>query len=126
MKYTTLFNQVNKISIVVDTKKLDKTRIKERTFKNREGVEVVSKELKLDIIPLKEKRVVASGQGWKLLKVAFVAETPTKEESQAMTKTNIVGDGLQFEKDETPNFDRDSQGNEIKGQNITEDDIPFD
>jgi hypothetical protein len=107
-----------KISITVDVKKLDKSRMVERTYKNKEGADVTVKDLKLDIIPLKEPRFVTEGAGWKLMKVAFITETPTQEEREAKTKMNIVGDGVQFEYSDapTPTFNKDSQGKAIKGQ----------
>jgi hypothetical protein len=88
---------MNKLSLRIDTKKLDKNRIVERTFTNRGGEPVTTKDLKVDVIPLKEKKVITTGDGWKLLKVGFVTETPTQEERKAKENMPIVGEAIQFE-----------------------------
>jgi len=115
---------MNKISIVVNTKKLDKNRIIERKYTNKSGEEVIVKEMKLDIIPIKDKKVITSGNGWKLLKVGFITETPSKQEKEQKEKMPIVGDALQFESSVvTPSFNVDSRGKKVE---VEADDIPFD
>ena len=88
---------MNKISINIDLGKIDKNRIINRTYKNKEGEEVTVKEYKMDIVPLKEKKVIKEGGGWTLVKSHFVADSPTKEERENKTKTNFLGEGIMFE-----------------------------
>ena len=110
---------LQKISLNIDVNKLDKSRLVEREYTNKAGEKVKQKELKVDVIPLKEKTVLKAGDGWKLMKVGFVAETPTQEERTAKTKTNIVGTATQFETvEKQPSFDRDSRGRDIKPEEI--------
>ena len=88
------------ILINVDVNKITKERLAERTFKGKDG-EVKVKELKLELIPLKEAKVVTSGAGWRLEKTHFVTEARTKEERADKVKMPIIGDGVQFINDDT-------------------------
>lgn len=125
---------MNKISITIDVNKIDKTRLQTRIIKTKENTGYSAKEMKLEVIPLKERKVLASSmedssKPWELVKVGFVVEAPTKEEKANKTKTNIVGDATMFvEKNAVPSFDRDSTGKPV-GQPVTEDvnpeDIPW-
>ena len=120
---------MNKISITIDVNKIDKTRLQTRVIKKQDGTGYSAKELKIEVIPLKEPKVLSNGDTWELVKVGFVAEAPTKAEREAKTKTNIVGDATIFkDKNAVPKFDRDSQGKAI-GEPVTEDvnpeDIPW-
>lgn len=89
---------MEKISITIDLGKLDKTRINNRTFTNKDGQEVTVKEYKLDVVPLKEKKLIKEGDTWKMVKSHFVADSQTKEERENKTQTNFIGDGIMFEK----------------------------
>ena len=110
---------MQKVSIKIDINKLDKSKIVKRTFTNKEGKEVEVKELSLEVIPLKEKKLIKEGDGWKLMKVGFVAEGQTKEERASQAKSNIVGDATQFETaNPTPSFSTDSRGKKIEAEEI--------
>ena len=89
---------MQKISITIDLTKIDKTRIVERKYTNAAGVEVVAKDYKMDVVEVKPEnfKTIASGDTWALVKKFFVADSPTKEERAAQTKTNFVGDGVVF------------------------------
>lgn len=104
---------MNKVSITIDLGKLDKSRINTRTYTNKEGEEVTVKEYRLDVVPLKEKKTLKEGDGWKMVKTHFVADSPTKEERQNKTKTNFIGEGISFENTEA---DEDT---------VNLDDMPF-
>lgn len=106
---------MNKISLNIDVDKLDKKRFEVRSFKTKAGETVSVREMKLEVVPLKEVKTLSSGDTWELRKVGFVCEAPTRAERESKTKTSIVGDATQFiDKNAVPNFDRDSKGNEIK------------
>ena len=112
---------MNKITITVNTHLIDKKKLIERDYTNKEGKEVLVKELKLDIIPLKEKKIIKMGDTWEMWKVGFVKQSSTKEEKENKTELPIIGDAIRFEnKVSQPNFDKDS-----KGQEINPEDIPF-
>src|SRR3990167_10579178 len=112
---------MNKISLNIDVLKITKSKLVDRSYTNKDGVEVKSRDLKVDVIPLKEKKLIKEGEGWKLLKVAFVAEQQTKEEKANKTPSVIIGDATQFESEEKkPSFDKDSRGKDI----LPDSDIP--
>ena len=88
----------NKIIIRLDLTKIDKSRIVERKYKNKDGVEVVSKDYEVEVIPLNpaQQTFIAEGNGWKLLKTHFVTDSATKEERAQKKKMKTIGDGKQF------------------------------
>lgn len=102
---------MNKVSITIDLTKIDKNRIQNRTFTNKEGVEVTVKEYKLDVVPLREKKIIKEGDTWRMVKSHFVCDTATKEERANKTKTNFLGDGIQFE--------------DLNAETVKDGDIPF-
>lgn len=87
---------MNKISITIDVSQVTKEKIIPRAFQNNQGHEVIAKDYKLDIIPLKEEKIIKEGDTWQMIKVGFVAESPTKEEKEAKTKTKIIGSAIEF------------------------------
>ena len=101
MKYITRYRKMkSKISLNIDVDKLDKKRFVVRAYKNKDGESVTVREMKLEVVPLKESKVLVTGDGWTLTKVGFVVETPTKKEKEDKTKTTIVGDATQFTSEE--------------------------
>lgn len=101
-----------KISLTIDVSKIDKTKIKERNFINKGGVEVTSKDYKIDVIPLKEPKVIKEGDTWRMVKTHFVAEPQTKEERDNGQPSNIIGDGIVFE-DKNTNIPPQAKEEEI-------------
>jgi hypothetical protein len=89
---------MNKISITIDTTKVTKEKIITRVYNDGQGHEVIAKDYKLDIVPLREEKVVWSGADSEMVKVGFVAEAPTDEEKKAKTKTKIIGSAIEFRK----------------------------
>lgn len=88
---------MEKISITIDLKKVDKTRITERTFTNAEGVEETEKNYSLDLIPLKQPKVIKEGPTWKMVKKYFLVQGQTKEERSAKAPSVFMGSGIVFE-----------------------------
>jgi len=104
------------IDISIDASLVEKKRFETVTYTNKDGVVVSRPEFKIKVIPLREEKVLASGDTWELVKTCFVTHKPTKEEVEAKTQLPIIGSGTQFrDKVAVPSFNRDSQGNEIKG-----------
>jgi hypothetical protein len=89
---------MNKISITIDTTKVTKEKIITRVYNDGQGHEVIAKDYKLDIVPLREEKVVWRGADSEMVKVGFVAEAPTDEEKKAKTKTKIIGSAIEFRK----------------------------
>lgn len=80
------------IEITLNLSNIDKNRIKERTYENKEGIPVTVKEYKITVVPTKEKKFITKGDGWQLLKTHFVVEKRGKDEPK-----NYVGEGFTFE-----------------------------
>lgn len=100
---------MNKINVTLDLSKIDKTRIINRTFTNKNGEEVTVKEYKIEVIPLREPKFIKQGEGWNLMKTHFVVEGQTKEERQAKKQSVYVGEGLQFVNTESQEVDYPDQ-----------------
>ena len=110
----------NKISLTIDVNKIRKERIVSRSFKTNQGESVTLKEMKLDVVPLKEEKIIKSGDTWEMVKVGFVAEALTKEEREKKEKSNIIGDAIQMRDRNVPSFERDSLGKPL-GEPVVED-----
>jgi hypothetical protein len=88
---------MKKIMITLDLSKLDKSKIIEKTYKNKNGEEVKQKLYKFDVVELNQQKVVASGDTWKMIKTHFCSEPQTKEEREAKKETIYLGEGCSFE-----------------------------
>lgn len=88
---------MEKINITLDVSKINKDKIVERKYKNKNGEEIVEKNYKIEVVPTKEKKMVTSGPSWVLMKTHYVVEAQTKEEKANKEKQNYVGNGYQFE-----------------------------
>lgn len=82
------------ITVKIDLLKIDKSRIEERTYTNKEGVEITEKNFSIDVVPLKQERIIKEDLTWKLCETHFVKETPTKEERTGKVSTKILGKGI--------------------------------
>lgn len=87
---------MKKISITVDLTKIDKAKIYENKFTTKDGVEVTQKLYKMDVVPVKEKKVVNRGENWEAIKTHFVSEGQTKQEREAKAETVFLGEGITF------------------------------
>ena len=88
---------MDKINVTLDVSKINKDKIVERKYKNKNGEDVVEKNYKIEVVPVKEKKVVTSGPNWVLVKTHYVAEVQTKEEKANKVKMRYVGNGYKFE-----------------------------
>lgn len=128
---------MKKLILKIDVSKIDKSKIVDRKFTNREGIEVVVKELTLELVELNAPKFVTEGQDWQMLKTHFIAEAQTKEQRAAKAKSKIIGDGLEFRQKANPAMGEVAQPLvDIKKDNTTSigpngeppinlDDIPF-
>lgn len=87
---------MQKINITIEVNKISKNKISERRYFDKENHEVVVKELKLEVVPLKESKILKEGDTWTLVKTHFVAEERTKQEAEAQMKSRIIGTGTMF------------------------------
>lgn len=108
---------MQKITITIDVDKIDKSRIKERTYTNKDGEEVTVREYQMDVVELKEPKVLKEGDEWVMKKTHFVAERRDKEE-----ESNFLGDGISFSSKKSV----DEKLNEnYPTEDISPGDIPF-
>jgi hypothetical protein len=84
------------MKLTIDTTKIDRKRIKERTYKNRDGYEVTVRDLELELIPLREERRREAGD-YQIVTTHFITQSPTKEERQGNVKMPGIGEGWHFE-----------------------------
>lgn len=114
------------INITVDVTKLDKTKFEDREYTNKAGETVKEKNVKLDVIPLREYRIIKTGDGWEMRKTHFVKQSPSKEEKANKVELPIIGSGIQFmNDDETPLTGEGlKQVLDYKNKNVVESD-PF-
>lgn len=87
---------MEKISVTLDLSKIDKDKMTERKYTNRDGKEVVIQEYKFDLVPLKTPKFIKDGGKWTMEKTHFAAEAQTKEERMAGEKSTFIGDGFIF------------------------------
>lgn len=88
---------MQKIPVTLDLSKIDKSRIIERKYTDKAGVEHVAREYKIDIVPLKAEKFVTEGSWGKMFKTHFVVQAQTKEERKNNTDSVFIGDGFRFE-----------------------------
>lgn len=87
---------MNKINITLNLTKINKSKITDRTYKDKDGNDVTEKNYKIEVIELKNPKFVAQGDTWVMNKTHFVVEAQTKEERNSNVEANYVGEGFEF------------------------------
>jgi len=113
---------MQKILITVDVTKIDKSKIVERRFTNKLGHEVTVKDLKMEVVELKEPKLITQGGDWQLWKTHFVALEQTKQQKEAKEKSVIIGEGASFLK---PSSKVKEPEDDVPMEDINPSDIPF-
>lgn len=117
---------MQKLNITLDLSKINKDKIVPRTFTNKAGEEITVKEYKIEVIPLKEQRMIKAGNGWNLMKTHFVVEGQTKEERAAKAPSVFIGEGLQFVDTASQDVEYpDPDMKRLNSDGTSPDDIPF-
>jgi len=93
---------MEKIPFTIDLTKIDKSRIVERKYTDKEGVERVAKEYKGELVPLKEPKFITEGSWGRMFKTHFIVQAQTKEERAAKAPSVFLGDGFKFEYNAEP------------------------
>jgi len=104
---------MQKFSIAIDVSKIQKDRLRKNSFTTKDGKEVNQTLCDVVGIPLKEKKLIKTGDTWKMYKSGFLAEKGGKEET-----TNTLGDIMEFE-NTTPDKI------EYPTEEVNPEDIPF-
>lgn len=87
---------MEKISITIDVMRIPREKIVERRYHDKANREFICKDLKLDIVPLNEPKMLKEGENWQLWRTHFVAIQATKEDREAKRKSVIVGSAIMF------------------------------
>ena len=118
---------MQKISLTLDLTKIPRDQIKIRSFTNRAGEEVTVKEIRVDVIPLKEHQHIKSYPDAEMVKSHFCVIPQGKDE-----KGISLGDGIQFISRSATAVPEPAAGNSPKspasggaGGESFDDDIPF-
>ena len=82
-----------KINVTLDVLKL-KGLTTERTYKNRDGEDISIKELKFELVEVKEPKVIFSADKYDLVKTHFAAALQTKEQRDAKEPSLFIGEGI--------------------------------
>lgn len=68
--------------------------VKTRQFENKEGQLMQVQEVKFELVPVKEPKIIYEGTGYKLQKSHFASVIQTKEEREAQAETIFIGEGI--------------------------------
>ena len=114
---------MSKVTVTLDASKL-RTLVSKRQFKNKDGVDMEVQEVKFELVPVKEPKIIYEGNGYKLQKSHFASVIQTKEEREAQAETVFIGEGI------TTLWDNAGSGNVFNATPITEnadeaDSLPF-
>ena len=102
---------MKKFNLSINISKIQKNRLRKNTYTAKDGNEVTQTFCDIAVIPLKEEKLIKSGDGWKMYKVGFAVEKGKKEEN-----TNILGDVIEFK-------NTDEVQTDVQVENT--DEIPF-
>lgn len=117
---------MKKISFKIDLTKIDKNKITERKYQNKQGEEVTVKEFEFEGV-FKDEKVIKDGETWELVKTGFVTGKGVKQADGSYSKEPIFGDIIEIRdkgnKIETPSVEGQGYNGELGEVNV--DDIPF-
>jgi hypothetical protein len=115
------------INITLNVNKITKEKIQPRKYTDKDGVEHTNKELKVKLVPLKEKKFITAKDDWTMYKTHFVVEEKLNKIDE-QEKDVFIGDGFTFEKETeiTPSqVENKMAGVEYPEEDINPEDIPF-
>jgi hypothetical protein len=86
---------MSKIQITVDASKLRKL-VSKRSYQNKQGEQVEVQEVKFELVPIKEEnqKVLFEKDNLQIVKTHFAVAIQTKEEREAKTPPNYIGEGF--------------------------------
>lgn len=115
---------MSKVVVTLDASKL-RALVSKRQFQNKEGVTMEVQEVKFELVPVKEPKIIYEGTGYKLQKSHFASAIQTKEEREAQAETVFIGEGI------TTLWDNAGQGSVFNATPVSEnnsadsDEVPF-
>jgi hypothetical protein len=117
---------MQKYSFTIDVTKIDKTKLKERTYQNKEGQDVTVKEYAFEAI-LNKEEIVKTGDTWEMVKRGFVTGKGVKLEDGKYSKEPIFGDVIEIRdkiEESAPSIESTGYQGDFNGE-VDESDIPF-
>lgn len=84
---------MSKIQVTLDTSKL-RDLVIERSYKNKDGIDIVLKELKFELVEVKEPKEIYKKDNMRIMKTHFASVIQTKEQRQANSPTIYIGEGF--------------------------------
>lgn len=114
---------MSKIQITVEATKL-RQLVSKRSYQNKQGEQVEVQQVKFELVPMKEenKKVIFEKDNLQIVKTHFAVAIQTKEEREAKTPPNYIGEGFtQVWKNDVKNIEV------VQVEIITEekDEVPF-
>lgn len=84
---------MSKIQITLDATKL-RPLVVDRSYTNKNNEEVRIQEIKIDLIEVKDVKIIYEKDNMQILKTHFVCQLQTKEEREAKKTPNYIGEGF--------------------------------
>ncbi len=84
---------MSKINVTLDATKL-RNLVSQRTYKNKEGQDVVLQEVKFELVPVKEPKTIYTADTYRIDKTHFASVIQTKEERANKAPTVYIGEGF--------------------------------
>lgn len=102
---------------------IDKTQIKEESYKKQDGTVQTDKVIMLEFKNLREEKIIATSKNGEkqLVKTGFIALPDTKNPDNTYTKGEIIGDVQEWREINKA----EPSSREDYGEFINPDDIPF-
>jgi hypothetical protein len=88
---------MQKLRLKIDVSKIDKSKLIERTYTNKEGKEVTVKEMIFDCVEMREPQVIPTQGNFILKKTHFIAYPSKKLDDGTYEETKYVGEATQIE-----------------------------
>lgn len=83
---------MNKLSLRLNLAKIDKSKITPRSYTNQAGVEITEQNYDIEIIPLRNEKLIKEGDTWSLWKTGFISEKAVKKADGTYDNGNVLGD----------------------------------
>ena len=84
---------MSKITITLDATKL-RNLVSKRQYDAKDGQKMEVQEVKFELVPVKEPKIIYEGTGYKLQKSHFASVIQTKEERESQAETVFIGEGI--------------------------------
>lgn len=82
-----------KVKVTLDATKI-RPLISNRTYKDKDGKDVSIQEVNFELVEVKTPKTIYEKDNMKIVKTHFACSIQTKEEREANTPTNYIGEGF--------------------------------